>query len=149
MSSAKIFAEKAKNEFTVKADHNKRESLLCIIMILVCSLIAPLFITLGEGVILAKAVPSVLSVLSAGFTSWLQLRKPQKLWSMYRNTQRLIENEIAKHEFAIGDYSHNEKSDSLLVERVSFITLNTHNEWINLVPAPETMPITQSNQRLE
>jgi len=63
--------------FEAKANHNKRESLGMFILVIVCTLVAPLFVTLGDGLWLGKVVPSVLSLLAAGATSWLQLRKPQ------------------------------------------------------------------------
>ncbi|WP_050577852.1 SLATT domain-containing protein [Sinorhizobium meliloti] len=78
-----------------KANHNKLEAQGCFAAVIGCTLIAPLFVTLGEGPFLAKVVPSVLSVTAAGITSWLQLRKPQKLWVIYRRAQRELEEHKA------------------------------------------------------
>src|SRR5690606_10270978 len=121
------YAEKISKSFKAKADHNKTESLTCFTLILVASLSAPLFITLGEGVFLGKVVPSILSVIAAGLTSWLQLRKPQKLWSMYRGAQRLIEDNVTKYNFKVGGYKTSADADSLLAEKVAEIALNAHN----------------------
>jgi hypothetical protein len=140
------FAKETRDGFKAKANHNKNESLGLFITILVCSLSAPLFISYGDEIKLwheavpslwAKIVPSVLSVIAAGLTSWIQLRKPQKLWSMYRNAQRLIEDEMTKHQFKAGDYKGYDTPDSLLAERVAGIALKAHNEWTAVVPSPE------------
>ena len=137
------YAEKISNSFKAKADHNKTESLSCFTLILVASLVAPLFITLGESVLWGKIVPSILSVIAAGLTSWLQLRKPQKLWSMYRGAQRLIEDHITKYSFKVGEYKTLAEADSLLAEKVAEIALNAHNEWTSVIPSPEALSIKE------
>lgn len=143
MSESLEYTEKILTGFKGKADHNKNESLACFVLILVSSLSAPLFITLGKGDLLGKIVPSILSVIAAGLTSWLQLRKPQKLWSMYRGAQRLIEDHIIKYKFKIGDYRSHESPDSLLAEKVAEIALNAHNEWTAVIPAPEMLSLKE------
>ena len=137
------YAENIAKAFKDKADHNKNESLTCFSLILIASLSAPLFITLGEGDIWGKAIPSILSVVAAGLTSWLQLRKPQKLWSMYRGSQRMIEDHITKYKFKIGDYKAHNEPDSLLAEKVAEIALNAHNEWISVIPSPESISLKE------
>jgi hypothetical protein len=139
MSDVSEYTSKTLAGFTKKASHNKNESLTCIILILGSSALAPLFITLGSGLVLGKIIPSVLSVIAGVFTSWMQLRKPQKLWGMYREAQRLIEDQVTKHRFKIGDYNIDENADRLLAEKVAEIALNSHNEWIKVIPAPETL----------
>jgi hypothetical protein len=133
------YAEKIVKSFKEKADHNKNESLFSFTLILVASLTAPLFITLGKGEFLSKIIPSILSVIAAGLTSWLQLRKPQKLWSMYRGSQRLIEDQIVKYKFKIGDYKSTENPESLLAEKTAEVALNAHNEWTTVIPSPESI----------
>lgn len=143
MAESLEYAENIAKAFKDKADHNKNESLMCFTLILISSLSAPLFITLGKGDLLAKIVPSILSVIAAGLTSWLQLRKPQKLWSMYRGSQRLIEDHITKYKFKIGDYKDYEAPESLLAEKVAEIALNAHNEWTTVIPTPETLSLKE------
>lgn len=143
MSESLEYAEKIVNAFKDKAKHNKKESLMCFTLILISSLSAPLFITLGKGDFFAKIIPSILSVIAAGLTSWLQLRKPQKLWSMYRGSQRLIEDHITKYKFKIGDYKAHEMPESLLAEKVAEIALNTHYEWTTVIPTPETISLKE------
>ena len=143
MAESLEFSERIAKAFKEKADHNKNESLTCFALILIASLSAPLFITLGKGDLLAKIIPSILSVLAAGLTSWLQLRKPQKLWSMYRGSQRLIEDHITKYKFKIGDYKVHETPESLLAEKVAEIALNAHYEWTTVIPTPETLSLKE------
>ncbi|MBO3273382.1 DUF4231 domain-containing protein [Hymenobacter defluvii] len=136
----KSFAYHKKIHFLTKANRNKREALFCLWASIVLSLSVPLFITLGTNEMWSKIIPSILTVLSAIMSSWLQLRKPQKLWSMYRDGQRLIENEMVKHEFSIGEYNAVTNPDGLLAERVAAISLDVHKEWTSVVPAPESLP---------
>lgn len=138
------YIEKKIEHFRIKANRNKIESLSCFIGILICSLSAPLFISLSDEKLWSKIVPSILSVLAAGLTSWLQLRKPQKLWSLYRNSQRLIENELIKFQFLTDDYNSDSSPKNLLIARVSNIVLAAHNEWVTTVPSPESFPATFS-----
>jgi hypothetical protein len=137
MIDAKRFAEGIKLSFEKKANHNKMEALLCFTLILVSSLSAPLFINIGKNDLLSKIIPSILSVIAAGLTSWIQLRKPQRLWGIYRGAQRRVEFEITKHEFGIGDYKENAEADALLAERVGGISMTTHSEWTEVIPTSE------------
>lgn len=123
--------------FKVKADHNKNEALLCFILVISSSLIAPLFVTLGEGLVLGKIIPSILSLVAAGTTTWLQLRKPQQLWALYRDCQRKVEREQMRHEFKFGGYEKSSNPDRLLMQRVSDIAMDAHDQWMPMVPNPE------------
>jgi hypothetical protein len=142
--SALEYANKIATGFKDKANHNKNESLTCFTIIIASSLSAPLLITLGEGVFLSKILPSILSVLAAGLTSWLQLRKPQKLWSMYRGAQRNIEDQITRYNYKIGDYKTSTDLDALLAENIADIALNAHNEWTAVIPTPETLSLKEN-----
>lgn len=126
--------------FKKKADHNKNESLGCFIVVVACSLISPLFVTLGEGVLLGKIVPSILSLSAAGSTAWLQLRKPQNLWSLYRDCQRRIEDHLYKYEHRLAEYEASDVERSkLLADIVRTVAWDAHQKWLPLVPTPEAI----------
>lgn len=122
-----------------KANHNKMEAQVCFTIIIMCTLLAPLFVTLGEGVFLAKVVPSLLSVTAGGLTSWLQLRKPQRLWVLYRRAQRELEEQKANYDFRDGDFADTAERDKLLARRVTNVARWVHDSWEGLVPEPEIL----------
>lgn len=122
-----------------KADHNKREALLCFLLVIGASLVAPLFVTLGEGLWLGKIVPSALSLLAAGATAWLQLRKPQQLWTIYRSAQRELEDCAARYQYQIDDFAEAGTRDKRLAKQVADIALGVHHQWVPLVPNPEKL----------
>lgn len=133
-------AERTISGFKSKADHNKNESLSCFIVIVAFSLSSPLFVTLGEGVFWAKIVPSVLSLSVAASTAWLQLRKPQNLWSLYRDCQRRIEDSLYKYRFRLAEYDAPEEERSrLLAEVVRVVAWDAHQRWLPLVPTPDAI----------
>jgi hypothetical protein len=122
-----------------KADHNKRESQLLFYAAISFTLAAPLFVTLGEGALWGKIVPAILSVLAAGSTSWLQFRKPQRLWAIYRRAQRELEREKAAFDFGLAEYGDAGSRDKTLARKVSEIAFRVHEQWEGLVPEPETL----------
>lgn len=122
-----------------KANHNKHESQGCFAAIIFCTLIAPLFVTLGDGPFLSKIVPSILSVAAAGLTSWLQLRKPQRLWVIYRRAQRELEEHKANYDFKDGEFEGAADPDQLLARKVTNIARRVHDQWEGLVPEPEML----------
>ncbi|TMO84425.1 DUF4231 domain-containing protein [Pseudoalteromonas spongiae] len=134
--SARKYGLEQLEHFKLKASHNKFESLWCFRLIMVCTLSAPLFVSLTDGFWTSKVTPSVLSAIAAFSTAWLQLRKPQELWSLYRGAERVIENQITHYDFLSGLYKDLEKNDAdqLLVEKISQIKLDTHKTWKSNVP---------------
>ena len=136
--------------FEGKASHNKNESMLCFWASMGGALLIPVFITLGPGVAeslacpsadfwLGKVFPSLISVCVAFSTGWLQLRKPQQLWSLYRTSQRELEDNLHKYRFSVGIYADTENSEKILVEKVTKIALDAHYSWLPIVPNPENM----------
>src|SRR5215813_13761702 len=121
-----------------KANHNKLESQIGFFSIICFTLAAPLFVTMGEGWLWGKLVPAVLSVCAAGATAWLQLRKPQRLWAIYRRAQRELEREKAAYDFGLNGYCETTGRDKMLVSRVSEIAFRVHEQWEGLVPEPDT-----------
>ncbi len=134
------YAKDTAFDFKKKADHNKGEALICFSLVIVATLSTPIFITLGQGWILAKCIPSVLALLAAASTTWLQLRKPQSLWSLYRDCQRKIEKHITQFEYRLNEYESDETNRTkLLVTAVSDVAWNAHELWLYLIPAPEAL----------
>lgn len=133
--------------FKRKADHNKNESLVCFIVVVACSLISPLFVTLGDGVLWGKIIPSVLSLSAAGSTAWLQLRKPQNLWSLYRDCQRRIEDHLYKYDHRLAEYEATDVERSkLLADIVRSVAWDAHQRWLPLVPTPEAIGSSSTQQ---
>ena len=87
--------------------------------------------------ILGKVVPSILSSVSAGCAVWLQQRKPQQLWALYRTTQRRLENEETGFRFAINEYEDIEDPHRLLAQRTAMICINANELWAPLIPNPD------------
>lgn len=129
-----------------KANHNKLEAQTCFATIIACTLLAPLFVTLGDGMVLSKIIPSLLSVTAGGLTSWLQLRKPQRLWVLYRRAQRELEEQKANFDFRDGDFVDAAEVDKLLARKVTQIARWVHDSWEGLVPEPEMLASGQSKK---
>lgn len=136
-ASASDYYSSVRQGFREKADHNKIESQLCFLVIIACTLTAPLFVTLGAGNLWAKAVPSMLSVLAGALTSWLQLRKPQRLWMIYRRAQRELEEHKANFDFRDGEFADCVDADQLLARKVTSVSRWVHDTWEGLVPEQE------------
>jgi hypothetical protein len=122
-----------------KANHNKVESQLTFGIVVGASLAAPLFITLGTDWLFGKVVPAVLSVSAAAATSWLQLRKPQRLWALYRQAQRRLEDQQIKHRYGIEPYNGAPDPDKLLAAETAAIALDVHYKWEGFVPDPDAL----------
>lgn len=134
--SAASYALAQAKHFQSKADHNKAESIWCFRGVMICSLLAPLFVSLGEGVWLSKVIPSGLSAIAAFSTAWLQLRKPQTLWSVYRTTQRKIETTLIHFNYKAGCYegTSDVSADKLLISKVTSFASEAHNMWTKAIP---------------
>ena len=122
-----------------KADHNKIESQVFYSVVICSSLLATLFVTLGEGLLCGKIVPASLSVLSTAAASWLQLRKPQRLWAIYRRGQRQLEREKTAFDFKLEDYGQNPDPEKLLAQRIATIEFDIHEKWEGLVPDVDSL----------
>ncbi|WP_150727316.1 DUF4231 domain-containing protein [Pseudomonas fluorescens] len=143
-----VFTKNLIEGFKSKAAHNKNESIFFFWLSMGGALTAPLFLTLGSGMFLEKVVPSILSALVAVSTTWLQLRKPQQLWALYRTSQRELEDNLYKFQYKILDYNDATHPEKLLIERVSKIALDAHYSWLPMVPNPENLQ-GASNQRTQ
>lgn len=134
---ARALCRRAIQHYERKANHNKSEALRCFVIIIVCTLTTPLLITLGSGLWLGKVAPSMLSLIAAAATAWLQQRKPQQLWSLYRTAQRYLEVQELKHDFGLDQYEQAEERDKQLASEVAGVIMRTHEQWVPIVPSPE------------
>jgi len=137
-------------EFSNKANHNKKEALMCFWVSMVGAMLAPLLVTTGEELVkfvgipewsfvISKFLPSVLSVLVAFSTAWLQLRKPNNLWVLYRTAQRDIEAEVASYQFKLDVYKEAADPKELLAQRALEKYKDVHFAWASLVPNPKPL----------
>ncbi|EGQ8087465.1 DUF4231 domain-containing protein [Vibrio vulnificus] len=131
--------------FKKKADHNKLESLWSFKLIMISTLSSPLFVAFGTTEFYSKIVPAFLSLIAAGLTAWVQLRKPQNLWKTYRTAQRRLEVELEKYQFEIGEYSGDDK-DKKVITKASDIYVDVHEQWSDLVPSPDDIKSNPSKE---
>lgn len=103
---------------------------------MICSLLSPIFISLGEGFWYSKLVPSLLASVTAFGTAWLQLRKPQELWSIYRTAQRNIEFSLVHYQFQVENYhgQPQEALDKTLISEVTAFSKSAHETWTKKIP---------------
>jgi hypothetical protein len=136
-------------EIAKKASHNKNEALCCFMLAVACTTTVPLFITLGEGFYWAKLVPSCLSVLATGATAWLQLRKPQQLWALYRTAQRELEDHRTRYTHQLDAYADAVERHKILAENAADIAIELHYDWLPVVPTVQqlTQTDTQTKER--
>ncbi|WP_335923765.1 DUF4231 domain-containing protein [Shewanella chilikensis] len=146
---AEKYAIEQADHYKKKADHNKFESILCFRGVMICTLLAPLFVSLGEGVWLSKIIPSLLSAIAAFSTAWLQLRKPQALWTVYRTAQRKIEATLVHYQFRVGKFDglsdSIDQADKLLISEVTNFSSEAHNIWTKNVPDTSALNIDKSS----
>ena len=131
------YCEEKINEMKNKANHNKNETLWSFRIIMISTLAVPLFISFGDSNLLSKVIPSILSAISAFSTAWVQLRKPNQLWSLYRTAQRELENELDLYKFNSKKYSEVEHKEQLLIEEFFSKYYEVNDEWKKLVPKAE------------
>ena len=131
------YCEDKINKMEKKANHNKKETLWSFRIIMFSALAVPLFISFGYNEVLSKVAPSILSAISAFTTAWVQLRKPNQLWSLYRTSQRELENELDLYKFNSQKYCNAENKEQLLIEEFSSKYYKVNEQWKKLVPKTE------------
>jgi hypothetical protein len=158
LESPEEFCKSIIRGFKAKSSHNKNESMLFFWLSMGGALAAPIFVTLGDDMakclgeygsvfILSKLIPSLLSVAVAFSTAWLQLRKPQQLWALYRTAQRELEDHLYKFQYEISEYEQHQNPGKLLVENVSKIALDAHYSWLPMVPNPENIKSASATKK--
>ena len=132
------FCERHISAMKRKADHNKHESLWFFYLVIGPSLAALLFVTLGSGWLWGKLIRSVLSPAAAAAVAWLQLRKPQQLWSIYRSAQRELEDQKSRFLYRIGAYADDLGPERLLAKNVADIAIDVHHRIPDYLPESMT-----------
>ncbi|WP_045386226.1 DUF4231 domain-containing protein [Vibrio rotiferianus] len=125
--------------FRDKADHNKKEALRGFKFVMFSTVAVPLLIAFGAGDIWSKYVPASLSSLGAFVTAWLQLRKPNQLWSLYRTAERNLEYHLELYRFNAGEYKNCNDKEANFIENTNIICLNTNSSWVELVPSEKEL----------
>lgn len=120
--------------FKDKANHNKAESQFTFAVVVLASLISPALVTLGVGYFWGKVLPACLSLSAAAATSWLQLRKPQRLWTLYRQCQRRLEDQLIRYRYRLDPYGANQDADKVLASATADVAMEAHLKWEGLVP---------------
>jgi hypothetical protein len=133
------------DDFRNKAAHNKKESIVCIWLTIGGASVAPFFVTLGADlagiiglenyvIVFSKIIPTIISISVAISATWLQVRKPQQLWALYRTAQRNLEHQLYQYKYKVSHFEKAENSKSIFVEKIIEIRNETHNSWLNLIP---------------
>ncbi|MCE7565908.1 DUF4231 domain-containing protein [Aliivibrio fischeri] len=131
------FCKEKINEMKKKADHNKNETLISFKIIMIVSLSTPLLIAFGHNIWLEKIIPATLSAIAAFLTAWLQLRKPNQLWTLYRTSQRELEHELNLYLYNAKKYSNSKNKDQILIDDFLHKYYKVNEEWSKLVPTPK------------
>lgn len=128
------FAEKIRNGILAKANKNKKWATFLFGLIISATVLSPTLILVSKNEIISKYIPAILSVLAAISAYWIQVRKPNERWVLYRTYQREIEHEINSYTFQTGKYKDSNEKDKLLAESVNEKALKLHYDWIPMVP---------------
>lgn len=126
--------------FQKKAKHNKAETLWCFRIIMGSTLAVPVMLTFDADLWVSKILPSFLSATAAFCTAWIQLRKPQELWLLYRTIQREIEDQLTQYKYKLSEYENCIEPDRLLASNVAKLTLKAHQKWTTITPTPDNLP---------
>src|SRR5689334_21128155 len=97
------YAERTREGIAGKANRDKRLTTILFFLVFAGTVSTPVVIlTLPDP--FSKVVPAVVSAIAAFATGWIQLRKPQERWAIYRTAQREVEFEIDQYQFRNGAY---------------------------------------------
>ena len=92
-----------------------------------------------------------MSASATGLTAWLQLRKPQQLWALYRTAQRELEDHQTRYQHRLDAYGAEADRHKILVENAADIAIDLHYDWLPVVPTVQQLgksdSQTQSRRR--
>jgi len=128
------FAEKIRDGIFKKANINKKWATFLFGIIILATVLSPTLILVSNNDIISKYTPAGLTVLAAISAYWIQVRKPNERWVLYRTYQREIEHEINSYKFATGKYKDAQEKEKLLAESINDKALKLHYDWIPMVP---------------
>ncbi len=127
------YAKKIRTSVSKKANENKNTATFLFLVILFSTVLSPVLILVSDNAIVSKYLPAGLTACAALASYWLQLRKPQERWVLYRTAQREVEFEIDQYIHGVGKYDTEEK-DKILADHVSQRALQLHYQWMPIVP---------------
>jgi Protein of unknown function (DUF4231) len=93
----------------------------------------PIFLLAFNDTFWGKIIPSILSAMAAAATAWLQLRKPQHLWGIYRTAQRQLENELLKFQHKLGEYVGEDRDKIFIASQIRLFE-EVHSRWASILP---------------
>ena len=131
------YSKEIRDGIKEKATQNKNQSTFLYLVILFTTVFVPILILLPSGDFVTKYIPAFMSACAALASYWLQLRKPQERWVIYRGAQREIEYQIDQYKFENDEYNDPKSKDKLLADRVSKRALELHYEWVPFAPKAE------------
>ncbi len=99
-SAALTYARKILKSVREKAEENKKLTNRLFLVVLFATIFSPILILLPLPQ-WSKIVPAVLTGSAALASGWVQLKRPQERWALYRTAQREIEYEIDQYEFGL------------------------------------------------
>lgn len=137
------YAQRIRNGIEKKSKQNKNNSTFLIFIVLFSTVLSPVLILISDCDIISKYIPAFLTAGAALASYWIQLRKPQERWVLYRTAQREIEFEIDQFQHNLGEYTIVNK-EMVLADNVSKRALKLHYEWMPFVPRAEE--ITKINK---
>jgi Protein of unknown function (DUF4231) len=132
-----------------KAERNKHWSDALFFIIIAATASSPILILLPLAPIWSRNAPAILTALASVASAWVQLRKPQERWALYRTAQREIEFEIDQYTFGLGKYRDLTTRVSVLADAVSNRALQLHYEWLPMVPRLRELQPVPDEARLE
>ena len=136
------YVKSQKDHFRDKANRNKRIVNYSMAIIILSSVMSPVFILISNDFWISKLVPSLLGSLAAFCTYWIQLKKPQEKWILFRTAEKEIESEISNFIYSCDQKKENENE---LAVRVSKYVKNVHQSWIPLVPIKKDFELLQKS----
>lgn len=149
---SKNFAENIRKEFQEKADKNKKSTDNLFRTILITTIFSPVLILFPfdmyfpESIsqLFSKVIPAILTGITAFSTGWLNIKKPQDKWTLYRTAQREVELELTYYENSVNGYTL-ENREKKIIEETTRIYKDKHFAWVKIVPKLDDLNSTPNS----